>query len=188
MASATYEARSRRCRPSGSRSMIRALAGPRHSLSTPTTTAASARPGAAVRPLRASRVAAPKPDAAIAAACPRVDRAILAPIRARAMDVARVAAVLLLLVGTGLFIKYITGNSLEFKEIQAVSKIQKILLSDSSTVWLNRNSTLRYAIGQRAKYRLLELHGEGYFEVFPNKKQPFRVSPQKQKQNCKKRC
>ena len=51
-----------------------------------------------------------------------------------------------------------------------------IILSDGTKVWLNAASSLRYPAVFTGKERMVTLHGEGYFEVSPNKHQPFRVT------------
>jgi transmembrane sensor len=51
----------------------------------------------------------------------------------------------------------------------------RIVLSDSTKVWLNAGSTLKYSTGYNASERDVYLTGEGYFEVASNKKLPFRV-------------
>lgn len=49
------------------------------------------------------------------------------------------------------------------------------LLPDSSRVWLNANSTLRYPAEFRSGAREVTLSGEAYFEVRASKEHPFRV-------------
>ena len=53
----------------------------------------------------------------------------------------------------------------------------RIVLSDSTKVWLNAGSTLRYSTGYDINERDVHLTGEGYFEVAFNEKLPFRVHP-----------
>ncbi len=50
-------------------------------------------------------------------------------------------------------------------------------LPDSTMVWLNSGSTLKFPLSFRnQKERKVILHGEGYFEVVKNEKHPFIVS------------
>lgn len=54
----------------------------------------------------------------------------------------------------------------------------KVLLPDSSTLWLNEQTTVRYtksSFGEKAREIWLE-EGEAYFEVKPNKQLPFIVN------------
>jgi ferric-dicitrate binding protein FerR (iron transport regulator) len=52
---------------------------------------------------------------------------------------------------------------------------QSFTLSDGSKVWLNAESTLKYPAGFSGKDRVVELSGEGYFEVTEHPNRPFRV-------------
>ncbi|MGN6417474.1 MAG: FecR family protein [Pseudobacter sp.] len=51
-----------------------------------------------------------------------------------------------------------------------------ILLSDGTKIWLNAASSLRYPAVFTGKERMVTLQGEGYFEVFPDNRHPFRVN------------
>jgi len=51
----------------------------------------------------------------------------------------------------------------------------QITLPDHSRVWLNAESSLRFPTAFTEKQRTVELTGEAYFEVAPNKEQPFLV-------------
>ena len=51
----------------------------------------------------------------------------------------------------------------------------QVMLSDGTRVWLNSASSITYPTVFDGKQRLVELHGEAYFEVAKNKKLPFRV-------------
>ncbi|SKC06996.1 FecR family protein [Sphingobacterium nematocida] len=55
-----------------------------------------------------------------------------------------------------------------------------IVLSDGTKVWLNAYSSLKFPSRFDAKERLVELTGEAYFEVSPNKSKPFKVRSQDQ--------
>ncbi len=56
------------------------------------------------------------------------------------------------------------------------SKLQKILLSDGSFVWLNAGSSITFPISFIGKERKVSINGEAYFEVSKNKLKPFYVS------------
>lgn len=51
-----------------------------------------------------------------------------------------------------------------------------LILSDSTKVWLNSETTLRYPVQFAGNIRKVELTGEAYFEVAHNEKSPFIVS------------
>jgi ferric-dicitrate binding protein FerR (iron transport regulator) len=51
----------------------------------------------------------------------------------------------------------------------------KLVLPDGSKVWLNAASSLRFASQFTGSVREVELTGEAYFEIAPNKKMPFYV-------------
>jgi transmembrane sensor len=52
----------------------------------------------------------------------------------------------------------------------------QVVLSDGTKVWLNSASALKFPATFRGKQRIVELTGEAYFEVAPNKNMPFKIS------------
>ena len=53
--------------------------------------------------------------------------------------------------------------------------VYQLELADGTKVWLNAASSLRYPTFFKGKERIVELQGEGYFEVAKNAGQPFLV-------------
>lgn len=53
--------------------------------------------------------------------------------------------------------------------------IHELALPDGSKVWLNPTSTILYKIVKNASTREVYLEGEAFFDVKPNKEQPFHV-------------
>lgn len=54
-------------------------------------------------------------------------------------------------------------------------QLSQISLPDGTKVWLNAESSLKYPIVFIGKQRVVELKGEGYFEVAKNREKPFIV-------------
>jgi len=52
----------------------------------------------------------------------------------------------------------------------------QLTLSDGTRVWLNAASSVRYPISFVGKERIVEVSGETYFEVAPDKNRPFKVN------------
>ncbi len=50
-----------------------------------------------------------------------------------------------------------------------------IVLPDGSKVWLNAASSLKFPVVFNGNERKIELDGEGYFKVAPDKNKPFKV-------------
>ena len=91
---------------------------------------------------------------------------------------ARIAAVMIILFGSGLLFKdyrYNKSAQLQTVAVPAGQRAQ-ITLADGTKVWLNSKSTLTYASNFGRKERNVELDGEAYFEVAKNKKIPFFVN------------
>ncbi|AYB32545.1 FecR family protein [Chryseolinea soli] len=86
---------------------------------------------------------------------------------------------LLAVAGTFLYILYLLSTEFAAKQSTLVYNAgennMRILLPDSSFVWLNRHSTLEYAPSFGTTNREVHLKGEAFFDVRKNKKQPFIV-------------
>lgn len=76
-------------------------------------------------------------------------------------------------------------NKTRLRETSEIALIQtvtgnrdmfKILLPDSSVVWLNKKSMLEYPASFEGKERIVNLKGNAFFEVTPNKDKPFIIN------------
>jgi transmembrane sensor len=56
------------------------------------------------------------------------------------------------------------------------SQIVTLTLSDGTKVWLNAASSIRYPVVFSGQDRVVEMTGEGYFEVVKNASKPFKVT------------
>lgn len=96
----------------------------------------------------------------------------------------QIAAVLALplLISTGILSYLYTQQSNQIHTISyleassAPGIVTQVLLPDSSRVWLNAGSTLRYPSRFTEKERNVQLSGEGYFEVQSDQAHPFYVT------------
>ena len=87
----------------------------------------------------------------------------------------RVAASLILIVSAWILWNSLRPHETAWLSIQNPSgKIQVIRLPDSSQVWLNAASSLRYAQNFHQR-REIHLEGEAYFDVMEDKAHPFTV-------------
>lgn len=91
------------------------------------------------------------------------------------------AAVLILVVATNVAIYHLVTNKLQ-KGLDATittsvpyGAVSKIILPDSSEVWLNAGSTLSYPTGFGITNRSVNLEGEAHFSVKKNNSLPFTV-------------
>ena len=105
------------------------------------------------------------------------------PVKTRILNISgwlfRGAAVLLLLLATGAVFYFNKQNVYQPSDmLVTVEKGQKanIMLPDGSKVWINSDSELKYGSRFDDKERTLELTGEAYFEVAPDKDRPFTVN------------
>jgi ferric-dicitrate binding protein FerR (iron transport regulator) len=88
----------------------------------------------------------------------------------------RIAAILIIAAGFWLVYTMLHQRSElpSFVEIATLQGEKKeVVLPDSSHIWLNSQSKLRYEAKFVAKERKVYLEGEAYFEVFKNPSRPF---------------
>ena len=94
----------------------------------------------------------------------------------------RIAAVVLLLITGFTIYKYQNlvrdSNLMQTINVPAGQRIN-LILADSTSVWLNSNTKFSYPTAFAENQRKVELDGEAYFEVSPDKKRPFSVHTSK---------
>ena len=89
---------------------------------------------------------------------------------------AAVIAILLATTFIGLFIhNNLISDDRIVKFVAPKGEKSKVILADGTLVWLNSGSELSYYIDKNSSQRKVSLNGEGYFDVFKDKKHPFIV-------------
>lgn len=90
----------------------------------------------------------------------------------------RVAAMLLILLSVGL-IYHMQPKDLSLIAVETITCPQgqrlELVLSDGTKVWLNSNSILSFRKHKKGNARIVDLNGEAYFDVAPDKESPFIV-------------
>ena len=106
-------------------------------------------------------------------------KAKILPWKHYAISFMKVAAIFVLGFALHFFLNRQTTTT--HHELQHVPTGQhvEIMLADGSKVWLNSGSTLTFPSKFNGKKRLVELDGEGFFEVKSDKEHPFIVSTSK---------
>lgn len=99
------------------------------------------------------------------------------------IEIIKYAAIVVLLISTTWYItNWYTQNEQreQYTEID-VPKGQRVnmTLSDGTSVWLSPQSKIKIPNEFNRKNRMVELNGEGYFEVTKNAKKPFIVKTQR---------
>lgn len=87
----------------------------------------------------------------------------------------KVAATFLILLVSGAIL-YLSLLKNDETLYETAASAEVFVLPDSSTVTLNKNSTLAYSKDFGATDRKVKLTGEAFFEVTPNKKKPFIIN------------
>lgn len=95
----------------------------------------------------------------------------------------QIAAVLVLtLFASGLTVYFLNGHISNYIQLTSYFEVtapynakKRVVLPDSSIVWLNAGSKLTYTSNFNRKNRLVYLEGEGYFQISRNKNLPFIV-------------
>lgn len=93
-------------------------------------------------------------------------------------NILKVAAVLLILIGTGVFIynnKQNAHNKQQITYMTGANEHRKVMLPDSSVVFLSPNSSIKLMPDFAKDERAVSLKGEAVFEVKTNAEKPFTV-------------
>jgi len=95
----------------------------------------------------------------------------------------KIAAILILVVSVSVASFYIYSDvttpadtAFWYETFSPIGSQTKIILPDSTVVWLNSGSSLKYNQGYGNSDRKVSLVGEGYFEVKKDKTKPFNVN------------
>ena len=90
-----------------------------------------------------------------------------------------VSAVSMVLVVTSICAFYLgkhSSNPQEFYTYSTTDSKTRVVLPDSTTVWLHNHSSLTYRLNDEAEQREVQLDGEAYFDVKRDERVPFVVS------------
>lgn len=90
--------------------------------------------------------------------------------------IAGIAAMIAVVVTIGL--SFFSKPEVKTISVYALSSCEKVMLPDSTMVYLNCNSMLRYPETFASRKRQVTLDGEGFFEVKKDSKRPFIVTGQ----------
>lgn len=94
----------------------------------------------------------------------------------------KIAAVIAFVISVSVASYYIYSDissradtAFQYETFSPIGSQTKIILPDSTVVWLNSGSSLKYSKAYGKKNREVTLTGEGYFEVKKDKSKPFYV-------------
>ncbi len=89
------------------------------------------------------------------------------------------AAVALLITVSAIWFFNNKTNTLQYITVYANNDItQPVILPDSSKIYLYNNASIKFNKGLKGSVRQIELNGEAFFNVTPNKQKPFIVKTQ----------
>ncbi len=80
-----------------------------------------------------------------------------------------------------LAVVFVVNNYFAYSDFNKEIKLSYIQLPDHSSVWIDENSSVRVLSGFNKKNRKVYLKGSGYFEITPDKSNPFTVYVDKSK-------
>ncbi len=94
------------------------------------------------------------------------------------LNITRVAAVILLVICTGIGVYQYAGKQKQLPDMTVFAERgqkAKLALPDGSVVWLNSDSEIRYGSRFDKRERVVSITGEAYFEIAKDPKRPFIV-------------
>ncbi len=97
-------------------------------------------------------------------------------------EIYRMAALVVVTLGIGwmshfVYTRSVEARDVEIKTVESIrGQIKEIFLADGTHVWLNSDSKLSFPSKFVKNTREIELHGEAFFEVTSNEKNPFLVT------------
>lgn len=97
------------------------------------------------------------------------------PVRRTNFGWIKIAASIIIIVGIGLIAYLLTDNSKQVT-VLAGQNVLNDTLTDGSVVTINKGSSISYNSKLKGDTRKVELKGEAFFNVTPNKKKPFVIS------------
>ena len=95
------------------------------------------------------------------------------------------AAIIIVLLNVSLFLFKYFENRKQIQVVNMEGQVKLVKTPDGSSVWLNKGSKLTYQKGMASLgKRILELEGEAFFEVKPDKEKPFLVFASNTEKKC----
>lgn len=96
-------------------------------------------------------------------------------VRRTAFGWMRIAASVIIVVGLGLLAYWVLGDRAKEMTVAAQKTVLNDTLPDGSVVTVNKGSSISYLSKFKGETRQVSLKGEAFFNVTPNKKQPFLI-------------
>ncbi|MDP1725900.1 MAG: FecR domain-containing protein [Bacteroidota bacterium] len=88
----------------------------------------------------------------------------------------KIAASIIVFGGVLMLLAKLMGGGGELLEQTAFNERKQVQLPDGSIVWLNKNTSIRYAQAFSGETRSVQLNGEAFFEVVKNTEKPFVIT------------
>jgi len=99
-----------------------------------------------------------------------------APIRRTGFGLMRIAASVIIIVGLGLLAYWVFNDRTKEMTVVAHQAVLNDTLPDGSVVTVNKGSSISYLSKFKGETRQVALKGEAFFNIKPNKENPFIIS------------